>query len=150
MRRVKTTVSVIFCALAFASGLSAANDPKVEKAVVATIENLKQAILAKDVPALDRLYHDDLTFSHSSGRTQTKAEVLEGFRQNKQTWESINFSNSTIRIYGSTALFKGTCDILSGTPGKMVPHHLDILWVLVKGSRGWQIVARQATALRAP
>jgi ketosteroid isomerase-like protein len=134
-----------------ADGLSAAaNHPEDAKEVLATMEALKQANLAKDIPTLDRLYHDDLTFGHSNGWTETKAEVLAIFKQNKETWDSIDFSNSTIRIYGSVALFKGTCDVRSGPPGQIRPHHLDILWVLVKGPRGWQIVARQATTLVVP
>ena len=56
---------------AAAASLSAA-DPKTE--VLASIETWKQAILKKDAKALEPLLHPDLLYSHSDGRTETKAQ----------------------------------------------------------------------------
>ena len=64
--------------------------------------------------------------------------------------EFMKFSDTTIRIYGDTALAKGVVDFRNGQPGKMLDNNLNILWVLVRrpqGPHGWQIVARQTTRI---
>ena len=88
---------------------------------------------------------------HAGALNQNKAEVLKAFQGTGVT-ESLKFSDTTIRIYGTVALFKGVTDMRNGQPGKLVDNHLNILWVLVKGPGpyGWQIVARQTTRYPEP
>ncbi len=123
-------------------------DPRDEKAVMATLEDMAQATVKKDVATLDKIYHPDLTYSHSSAMLQSKAEVLKAAAGPAVT-ESMTFHDSTIRIYGNVALVRGVNELRNGTPGAMHDNHLNILWVLVKGPgpHGWQIVARQTTRL---
>ncbi len=131
-----------------ATVLSAAGtDSKAEKEVLAAMDAWKQATMKKDRAALDRLLHEDLTYSHSSAQNQTKAEVLDSVMNGKATVEGIEFADTKVRVYGSTALVKGKVDITNNTAGKSTTAHLDILHVWIKGSHGWQLVARQATRL---
>ena len=146
---MKTLLLVLVCA--FVSGISvwAANDPAEEKAVMATLEAMAKATLAKDVPTLSRIYGEDVTYAHSSALTETKAQVLKNIQGPSQA-EFMRFSETTIRIYSNVALVKGVTDFRNGQPGKMLDNHLNILWVLVKraeGPHGWQIVARQTTRI---
>lgn len=132
-----------------AAVLSAANDPADEKAVMATLEAMAKATVAKDVATLARIYGDDLTYSHSSAVTETKAQVLKAFDGPNQV-EFMKFSETTIRIYGDVALLKGVTDLRGGPSGKVLDNHLNILWVMVRraqGPHGWQIVARQTTRI---
>jgi hypothetical protein len=119
----------------FAASVSlAAADPKAE--VLAAMESWKQAALTKDAPALDRLLHPDLVYSHSDGKTQTKADILKSLPSTR----SIEFGDDTsVRIYGNTALVKGTIQIDA--------NHLSVLQVWLKGPKGWQLVARHSTKL---
>ena len=112
---------------------------------------LRVTAIAKDTATLAKIYSDDVTYSHSSALNQNKAEVLKAFQGTGVT-ESLKFSDTTIRIYGTVALFKGVTDMRNGQPGKLVDNHLNILWVLVKGPGpyGWQIVARQTTRYPEP
>jgi ketosteroid isomerase-like protein len=137
--------SLIFSALAFPATM---NDPKDERAVMATLEAMAQATIKKDVATLDKIYHPDLTYSHSTASLQTKAEVLKAVAGPAVT-ESMTFHETTIRIFGNTALVRGRNELRNGTPGKLKENHLNILWVLLKGPgpQGWQIVARQTTRL---
>lgn len=145
---MKILLFALVSALAVAATVvSAANDPADEKAVIATLEAMAKATIDKDVAMLTRLYGDDLTYSHSSAMTETKAEVLKSITGPSKA-EFMKFSDTTVRIYGNVALAKGITDFRNGQPGKMLDNHLNILWVLVKrpqGPHGWQIVARQTT-----
>ena len=136
------------CMFLFAAVLSAASlDPKAEKEVMADMDAWKQATMKKDAAALDKLLHPDLTYSHSNTKNQTKDEVIKDVTTGKATVEAITFSDTTVRVYGRTALVKGKVDIVNNTDGKSTPAHLNILHVWIKGPQGWQMVARQATRL---
>lgn len=149
---MKKLTFLILCGLVIiaAGSLRAANDPKDEKAVMATLEAMAKATIAKDVPTLAKIYGEDVTYSHSAGNTQTKAEVLKAIPGPPAEGWFMKFSDTTIRIYGDVALAKGITDFRNGQPGKLVDNHLNILWVLVRrpqGPYGWQIVARQTTRI---
>jgi ketosteroid isomerase-like protein len=120
-----------------------------DQRVTQIMEAMARATSAKDRAALEKLYHKDLTYSHSNGRTQTKDEVLASL-SGSTIFDSIAFSDTTIRIFGDVALFKGVTHILAHSPTQKYDTYLNILWVLVKGPTGWQIVARQPTAIAAP
>jgi ketosteroid isomerase-like protein len=113
--------------------------------VGAAMHAWKQATLAQDGAALDQLLHQDLTYSHSNGRTQSKADVLASVTGGKSSVTGIEFSDWTVRVYGATALVKGIVDVHSSKQGATSTAHLDILHVWIKGPQGWQLVARQAT-----
>ena len=146
---MKTHMFAVLAGLAVLGGVVMADTASDQKAVMATLEAMAKATIAKDVATLGRIYADDITYAHSSGLTETKAEVLKNI-QGKSVAEFMKFSNTAIRIYGDTALAKGVVDFRNGAPGKMLDNHLNILWVLVRRSdapHGWQIVARQTTRI---
>ncbi len=143
-------LGVLTLLLVTASGHAAANDPKDESAIMKTLEAMAHATVHKDFAALEKLYGDDLTYGHSSGATETRAEMIAGFRRPERIAESMTFSRTAIRIYGDVALAKGITDFRNGTVGNIRDSHHNILWVLVRrpqGPHGWQIVARQTTRI---
>lgn len=140
---------VLIAALAVIGGVVSADTAADQKAVMATLETMAKATIAKDVPTLDKIYGDDVTYAHSSALTETKAQVLKNV-QGPSVAEFMKFSDTTIRIYGDVAVAKGVVDFRNGPPGKMLDNHLNILWVMVRrpqGPHGWQIVARQTTRI---
>ena len=112
-----------------------------QKEILAAMEAWKQATLTKSA-TLGNMLHDDLTYCHSNGKTQTKADVLDDVLGGKSSVVGIDFREQSVRVYGTTALVKGPIDMLQNN-GTMVP--LDILHVWLKGAQGWQMVGRQAT-----
>ena len=130
------------------AGSATANSPDT-KAVMATLEAMAKATIEKDVAMLGKIYGDDITYSHSSALTETKAQVLKNI-QGPGVAEFMKFSETNIRVYGDVALAKGVVDFRNGAPGKMLDNNLNILWVMVRraqGPHGWQIVARQTTRI---
>ena len=146
---MKTHIFAFIVALTVCGGVVAADTASDQKAVMATLETMAKATIAKDVATLEKIYGDDVTYAHSSALTETKAQVLKNI-QGPSVAEFMKFSDTTIRIYGDVALAKGVVDFRNGQPGKMLDNHLNILWVLVRrpqGPHGWQIVARQTTRI---
>ena len=147
---MKAFACAILCVIVvLGTALSAANNPADEKALMATLEAMAKATIAKDVATLGKIYGDDVTYSHSSAMTETKDQVLKAVAGPSQA-EFMKFSDTTIRVYGDVALVKGITDFRNGPPGKQLDNHLNILWVMVRrpqGPHGWQIVARQTTRI---
>ena len=119
------------------------------KEVLAASDALKQAMMKKDAAALKKLLHEDLTYSHSNARLQTKADVVAA-TAGKTTIEAMDFSEVTVRVYGTTALIRANLDIRNSTDGKSTTSHLNVLHVWLKGPGGWQLVARQSTQVSPP
>jgi len=146
---MKTHFFAVIAALAVCGGVLMADTAADQKAVMATLEAMAKATIAKDVATLGKIYGDDITYSHSSALNEDKATVLKNI-QGPGVAEFMKFSDTTIRVYGDTALAKGVVDFRNGAPGKMLDNHLNILWVLARrpqGPHGWQIVARQTTRI---
>lgn len=136
----------------FGGGVRAAG-PADEKAVMATLEAMAEATIGKDKAALAAIYGEDLTYSHSAGFSETKAQVLANIRGSRVDGTYMKFSDTTLRFYGDVALARGVVDFRSAATGRMLDNHLNILWVLVRrpqGPHGWQVVARQTTRIAEP
>ena len=146
---MKIHICTLLAVFALFGGVLMADTAADQKAVMATLEAMAKATIAKDVATLGKIYGDDVTYAHSSALTEDKATVLKNVA-GPNVAEFMKFSDTTIRIYGDVALAKGVVDFRNGSPGKMLDNHLNVLWVLVRrpqGPHGWQIVARQTTRI---
>jgi ketosteroid isomerase-like protein len=141
-----TMANLILLLFAAATLLSAA-DVQVEKEIFAAMDAYKHAMMAKDRAALEKLFHKDLTYTHSSGLNETKAEAIKAVTEGRTKIENIDLISNSVRVYGNTALVKGKVDFRNNAGGQVSTAHLDVLHVWIKGATGWQLVARQALRL---
>lgn len=114
------------------------------KEIAATIEKWKSAMLKGDAAALDKLYHKDLTYTHSSALVENKAVAIASATKAGGLAKAIELRDTTTRVYGNTAIVETKGDF---TNAAGVVNHLEVLLVWVKSPQGWQLVARQATKL---
>jgi ketosteroid isomerase-like protein len=116
--------------------------PKDE--VLAAVEAWKQAALKGDAQALGRLYHDDLAYTHSSGLTQNKTVAIAAETGPTGVYKGVDMRDVDVRVYGNTAILEYRLD-LTHFAGDTA--HLHEIMVWLKGSQGWQMLARHATKL---
>jgi ketosteroid isomerase-like protein len=121
-----------------------AADTKAEKEVTAAMDAWKQAMLKGDAAVLEKLYHPDLTYEHSTAKNESKAEAIAGAAGPGMVLKGLELREITIRVYGNTALVKSKGDF---TNAAGVLNHLDTLMVRLKTGSAWQLVARQSTKL---
>ncbi len=126
--------------------VAAPADATAMKEVSAAMESLKQAMIHKDGPALEKLLSDDLMYTHSTGQLETKAQFVKSISSGKSIVERLDYFKHEVRVYGNTALVRGGVDLYHSATNIV---HMDILHVWVKGAGGWKMVARQATRLTA-
>jgi ketosteroid isomerase-like protein len=115
-----------------------------EKVVLAALEAWKAAMLAKDRAALEKIFHPDLSYGHSSAKVETKGEAIPHI-VNGEGWEKIEFADTTVRLQGNVAIVNGKTDMHQRNKDQPTTiSKLVSLTVWVKGPRGWQMIARQA------
>jgi ketosteroid isomerase-like protein len=134
---------VAVCLLAAAPARSAG---ATEKDVLAAMDGWRQATMKKDKALFEKVYHPDLSYGHSSGLVETKAQAIEHVVSNSVAYEGIDLSESKVRVFGNTALLNGKLEMRQrATDGKLNVVNLVYLTVWLKSGRNWQMVARQAT-----
>jgi len=136
------SVSSTFLFIAMAQPVFAASSG--EKDVLVAMEGLKEAMLKKDRAALDKIFHADLTYGHSSAKVENKAEAI-AHMVDGLGWEAIEMADTAVRLQGNVAIVNGKADFherKKDQPASVAK--LLILTVWVKGPHGWQLIARQA------
>ena len=132
---------VVIVAPAFAAG---SGEKTGEKAALAALDAWKEAMLKQDRAALEKIFHADLSYTHSSATVQTKAQAIAGVVDGLG-WEAIEFADTTVRMLGNVAIINGKTDMHQRNKGKPTTiSKLINLTVWVKGPQGWQMIARQA------
>jgi hypothetical protein len=145
MRKLVLLLSAFAFVLVVSPAFAAAPN---EKSVLAALEAWKEAMLKKDRAALEKLFHADLTYTHSSAATETKAQAIPHIVDGLG-WEAMSFADTTVRIQGNVALVNGKLDMHQRNKDKptTISKLLNLtVWVKGKGKDydGWQMIARQA------
>jgi uncharacterized protein (TIGR02246 family) len=144
MRKLVLLLSAFAFAFVLAGRPAVAANPN-EKAVLAALDAWKAAMLKRDPAALEKIFHPDVTYAHSSAAVQSKEQAIKGV-VDSLGWETIEFSDTTVRFVGNNvALVNGKTDMAQRNKDKPTSiSKLIVLTVWVKGKPGWQMIARQA------
>jgi len=116
-----------------------------EGAVSAAVEALRKAMIAADRSALDKLAAAELSYGHSSGRLENKAEFIEALASGKSGFSAIETEGQTIKIVDTIAIVR---HIFHGTrrkDGDKVKLYTLLVW-LQQGDQ-WKLLARHAAKL---
>lgn len=74
-----------------------------EAQVLAAYEAIQQAMIDKDIDTLDRLYLDGTTFTHMSGKVQTKEEFFGEIADSTLNYFAYDIQNPKITVDGDEA-----------------------------------------------
>jgi|ERR1043165_2351741 ketosteroid isomerase-like protein len=103
----------------------------------------RQAVIKKDAAALQRFLADDLAYSHSDGKTQTKAEYIAAVISSGR-YESFTDSDTKVRVYGKAAVLRGFVDV---KVANQAPYRVLTLEVYVENNGQWQMAAHQSVRI---
>ena len=114
------------------------------------LEKLRcDAMIGADVPALTRLFADDMVWVHASAKADGKPGVLQTIGSGKTRYLEINCSEQQVRLYGDMAIVGGIADMKleSGGEVRSLKNRFTIHWL--KNGAGWQVVNWQSTSVKA-
>jgi hypothetical protein len=115
-----------------------------EKEILGLEDKRFGAMIARDFAALDKLVHDQLLYTHSSGVTDSKATWLESMKSGKVKYKSVNCSERKVRFFGDVALMNGRAAIEVEIGGQPKSLRLLFLNAWTRTPKGWQFVAWQS------
>lgn len=125
---------------------------RAEQEVMQAEAERVRAAIARDTAALDRLLAEDLTYAHSTGSVDTKAQFIESIRSGTLKYISMEHSEQAARVFGNTAVLTGRSSVQvksARSGGELQRFEIRFLTVYVKQDGRWRQVAWQSTRIPA-
>lgn len=120
-----------------------------ERAIIDLDRKRMRAMAAKDVETLESLLADDLIYTHSSARLDTKRTLIQAMVAGTTVYTSVKPSDVTAQDLGDTVVLTGIAHIevvSNGTPNAFGVRFTD---VYTRRDDRWQMVTWQSTRLPA-
>jgi len=117
------------------------------QAVLAAEDRRYQAMLDGDLETLDALCADQLSYTHSNGVRDTKAEYFAKVREGYYVYHRIDHPVERVAVAGDAAVVIGrmTADLTSGGARKTIDCLATAVWT--RGADGWRLLAYAPTPL---
>jgi hypothetical protein len=117
------------------------------RAVLAAEDRRYDALLGPDLPTLERLFHERLTYAHSSGVRDTKAEYLAKIENGYYVYSRIDHPVERVDVLGDSAVVVGrmTADLTVDGTAKTIDNLALAVWTRAEGE--WQLIAYASTPL---
>jgi ketosteroid isomerase-like protein len=105
------------------------------------------AMAQKDVATLNSLLSEDLVYTHSSARLDTKRSLIGAMESGATVYTSVVPSDVKAQDLGDAVVLTGSCRISVMSSGR--PNSFSVRFTDVYANRGgqWQMVAWQSTRL---
>ena len=117
-----------------------------EAAVNDAVEALRKAMLAADKAGLEAAVSDQLSYGHSGGVVESKAQFVEVIVSKKTVYKTITLSEPSTKVVGNNAIVRHIFSAETESGGKAGSARVGVLQVWQKDGR-WKLLARQAFRL---
>jgi ketosteroid isomerase-like protein len=117
-----------------------------EKAVLDAMAAYKEAVVASDIAALERLWTDAYTFINAQGVLVTRAQRLANFASGATNVAVIDDEREiTVRVYGDMAVVQNLSTLRGQFSGQPTDTDLRGTFVWIRRQGRWQLVTNQLT-----
>ena len=105
------------------------------------------AMAQKDLATLNEILADDLVYTHSTARLDTKASLIGNMESGSTVYTSVVPSDVKAQDLGDSVVLTGTCHIGVNAGGR--PNSFGVRFTDVYAKKGgrWQMVTWQSTRL---
>lgn len=140
---IAVTLSLLMTVSVAAQSSGGSTEEQIEK-----LENDRaQAVIKRDMDALDKMTSDDYTIIDRSGRMRDKQATMAGIKSGDIKVTSNKLSDLKVRVYGDTAVVTGRSDTEGSNNGTSMNGPVRFTRVYVKKDGQWQSVAFQQTPI---
>jgi len=115
--------------------------------IIALDKQRMDAMCHKDIPALNALLADDLVYTHSSARLDTKKSLIGSLESGTTVYTAIEPSDVKAQDCGDTVVLTGAARIHVASRGNPTSFGVRFTDVYVNRGGQWQMVAWQSTRL---
>jgi len=146
-RSITTAKALVFVLMMIACSFTAAKvsaQSEAEQKVAAAVETMRVAMIKADTVQLKNIVADELSYGHSSGKIQNKAEFVGSIASGASVFVTIDLTEQSIKVVGNTAIVRHVLTANTRDSGKPGTVHLGILLIWEKMHGQWKLIARQA------
>jgi hypothetical protein len=125
------------------------SSPADDAAVTKNVEAFRQAQVAADAKAFDKLCAAELSYSHSDAHVEDKATFIANATAGKSKFLSVKYDDVKVRVVGTAAIvrFHWLGESEAVADGKKSSTNLHILMNWVKQGSEWRLLSRASTKL---
>jgi ketosteroid isomerase-like protein len=105
------------------------------------------AMATKDIATLDALLADDLVYTHSSARLDTKQSLIANMKSGATVYSLVDPSEVRAQDVGDAVILTGVARIKVSSNGNDLDFRVRFTDAYAKRSGRWQMVAWQSTRL---
>jgi CubicO group peptidase (beta-lactamase class C family) len=106
-----------------------------------------EAMIDVDMEKLEEFLADDLTYTHTTGWVETKAEFLSTVESGKINYMEVTPREVSVRIYGDIAVMTGLSKMRGAVGDNEVSFTIRFVDVSRRAGDSWQLVAWQSVRL---
>ncbi|MEO6357371.1 MAG: nuclear transport factor 2 family protein [Ferruginibacter sp.] len=117
--------------------------PMEDDKLTATLKAFHLALVNKNTIAINQQTDKALSYGHSNGWIQTKADVIKDLESGYISYQDIKEDSITITMNGNMANVRFLGDYKATLKGAASNFRLRVLEVWVKKSKRWVLFARQ-------
>jgi ketosteroid isomerase-like protein len=119
----------------------------VEQAVLKLEQEWEDALIKSDVAALERIYDDNLIYTHSNGSVDNKSSYVGKIKSGAAKYQAMKRDDIKVSVYGNSAVVTCHWDVHVLAGENKIDTNARYLHVYVKQKDGWKMVAHQATLI---
>ena len=139
----KVSILVVICLLG-----QLALGQQAQQQLDQAISTWRMAVLAADEATLKALVADELSYGHSNGKIENKAEFVSVIVSKENVYKRLDLSEQTISMVDkNTAIVRHKMAVDVVSDGEQKSFYIGVLQVWIKRKNTWQMMARQAFKL---
>lgn len=115
------------------------------KTIIDLDKKRMDAMAAKDVAFLNEVLGDDLVYTHSSARLDTKASLIGNMQSGSTVYQSVVPSDVKAQDLGDSVVLTGFARIKVNSGGKAMDFGVRFTDVYARRGGKWQMVAWHST-----
>ena len=115
-----------------------------EEKLMNTVKEFHQTLVKKDIVSINQQTDKILSYGHSNGWVETKAEMMKNIESGYLKYNSIQEDSLTVSMNGKLASVRFNAIIDVDLNGKNGTYFLKVLEVWQRKGKRWILFARQA------
>jgi len=103
-------------------------------------KNIEKAVVAADIPFLDKVYADDFRFKHGTGLVDSKSSWLKAVEQAKGKYVSRVLDSVEVEIHDKIGITNGKITVTRKTDKADKKYMVKYVRVYVKKDQQWNMI----------
>ena len=103
-------------------------------------KNIEKAVVATDIPFLDKVYADDFRFKHGTGLVDSKSSWLRAVEQAKGKYISRVLDSVEVEIHDKIGITNGKITVTRKTDKADKKYMVKYVRVYVKNEQQWKMI----------